>query len=284
MNSLRIILVILATTAQTLYSQTGSEIYLADLEIKDDGITLSNSKNITNRIGYDNQPYFHPNKHLIYYSSFNDEERSDIKVYNYRNGKTELFTKTKEREYSPTVTPDEKFISCIIQRDDGAQDLGKYPIKGGQPVVIINNLIVGYHTWISSTKLALFVLGAPLTLRIYDLDTKKDSVITSSIGRSLHKIPYENGFSYIDKSSAQWKINSWIDGKIEKIIETLPAREDITWTPDGKIITSDGRQFFFCDPKKGNPEWKMFYASDIRGVSRLAVSADGKKIAFVVSE
>jgi Tol biopolymer transport system component len=269
---------------QSLHAQTGSEIYIADLEITESGISLSNPKNITNRIGYDNQPSFHPSKHVLYYSSFNEDERSDIKIFNYKNGKTEHFTQTQEREYSPTVTPDDKFISCIIQRDDGAQDLGKYPIKGGSPIILINNLIVGYHAWINPTQIALFVLGTPLTLRVYNLETKTDSIITSSIGRSLHKIPNSNSFSFVDKSSAQWKINSWTNGNIETIIETLPAREDLTWTPDGKIITSDGRQFFFYDPQKEDGQWQMFYASDIKGVSRLAASPDGKKIAFVVAE
>ena len=277
---------IVLTFVVRLYSgaQTGSEIYLADLEITKTGISLSNPKNITDHKGYDNQPSFHPNKHLLYYSSFNDEERTEIKVFNYRNDKVELFTETKEREYSPTVTPDEKFISCIIQRDDGAQDLGKYPVKGGDPVILINNLLVGYHTWINPTQLALFVLGAPLTLRVFNIETKKDTIVAKGIGRSLHKIPGTKGFSYIDKSSAHWKINSWIEGEIETIIEALPGREDITWTPDGKIITSDGQQFFFCDPKAKEVKWQMFYAADVKGVSRLAVSHDGKKIAFVVAE
>lgn len=283
MKTFTILSFIVFSTIQ-LRAQTGSEIYLADLEISESGITLSNPKNITNHPGYDNQPSFHPTKHFVYYSSFNDDERSDIKIYNYKNGKTEPFTQTKEREYSPTVTPDEKFISCIIQRDDGAQDLGKYPIKGGPPVILINNLIVGYHTWISPSRLALFVLGTPLTLRVYDLETKKDSIISSSIGRSLHKIPNRESFSYVDKSVAQWKINSWTNGQTETVIETLPAREDFTWTLDGKIITSDGRQFFFYDTNKGDKKWQMFYASDIKGVSRIAVSPDGKKIAFVVAE
>ena len=267
-----------------LQAQTGSEIYLADLEISEAGITLSNPKNITNHKGYDNQPSFHPDKPWLYYSSFNEEERSEIKVFNYRSNKTEFLVQTKEREYSPTVTPDEKFISCIIQRDDGAQDLGKYPIKGGEPVILINNLIVGYHAWISPTKLALFVLGTPLTLRLYDLESKKDSIIATGIGRSLHKIPGKNGFTFVDKSSAQWKIASWEEGNVQTLIEALPGREDLTWTPNGKIITTDGRQFFFFDPAKGDNKWQMFYSSDIKGVSRLAVSADGKKIAFVVAE
>src|SRR5690349_16949565 len=198
---LSLLLIQFLVQSTTLFSQTGSEIYLADLEITSTGISVSNQKNITNRKGYDNQPSFHPDKPLIYFSSFNEEGRANIKTYNFKNHKTELFTETPEREYSPTVTPDEKFISCIIQRDNNTQDLGKYPIKGGAPVVLINNLTVGYHAWISPTKLALFVLGEPITLRTFDLSTGKDSIITKSIGRSLHKIPGQSKFSYVDKSS-----------------------------------------------------------------------------------
>jgi Tol biopolymer transport system component len=267
-----------------LTAQTGSEIYLADLNISKAGISLSNPKNITNRKGYDNQPYFHPDKPLIYFASFNDQDRSDIKAYNYRKNTTEPFTQTSEREYSPTVTPDKKYITCIIQRDDGAQNLGKYPIHGGSPVVLIDNLIVGYHAWVSSTQLALFVLGESMTLRLYDLNKKTDSVIASNIGRSLHKIPESNGFSFVDKSSAPWKINLCTNGKIETITETLPDQEDIAWTHDGKIIISDGRQFFFFDTQKSEQKWQMFYSSETKGITRIAVSADGKKIAFVVSE
>ena len=57
----------------------------------------------------------------------------------------------------------------------------------------------------------------------------------------------------------------------------------MAWTPDGKIIMSDGRQFFFYDTMKKD-KWQMFFASDIKDISRIAVSADGNKIAFVVSE
>src|SRR5262245_31410848 len=110
------------------WSQAGSEIYLFDLKIENGRITISNGMNITNHKGYDNQPYFHPTKPIIYYSSFDDSARSDLKYYNYETHQTGSLTVTREREYSPTVTPDEKFISCIIQRDDGSQDLGKYPI------------------------------------------------------------------------------------------------------------------------------------------------------------
>ena len=140
------------------FGQDGSEIFLFDMKIANGQVVLFNGVNITNHKGYDNQPFFHPSKPIIYYTSFNDSGRSDIKYYDYQKNKVSNLTNTQEREYSPTVTPDGKFISCIIQRDNGAQDLGKYPVNGGKPRVLINDLKVGYHAWVDKDKLLLFVL------------------------------------------------------------------------------------------------------------------------------
>ena len=266
-----------------LNAQTGTEIYLADLKISKTGITLSNPKNITNRKGYDNQPFFHPDKPIIYFSSFNAEGRSEIKAFDFKSKTTSQFTQTQEREYSPTVTPDKRFISCIIQRDNGGQDLGKFPKEGGSATILIDNLIVGYHAWISPSEIVVFVLGEPNTLRVYDLVARTDTIVAQNIGRAIHKIPRQEKISFVDKNSEPWTIKSFRDAKIENIAPTLPAREDLAWTPDGKIIMSDGRQFFDYDTKQ-NGKWHMFFSSELKGVTRMAVSANGKKIAFVVAE
>jgi hypothetical protein len=275
--------VVFALLSATTGAQTGHEIYLADIDFSKTGITISNPKNVTNRKGYDNQPSFHPDKPIIYYSSFNDSSLAEIKTYNYKLNKTGHLTQTREHEYSPTVTPDKKYISCIIQRSNGAQDLAKFPIEGGKPIIIINNLTVGYHTWLSATKLALFVLDEPNMLRIYNTATGRDSAVAASIGRSLHKIPNQSAFSFIDKSVEPWKIKSVRGKHIDTICETLPGREDLTWTHDGKIIMTDGQQFFYYDTKT-QLGWKAFYTSPVAGISRIALSRNSKKIAFVVSE
>src|SRR5688572_15374586 len=167
----------------------GTEIYVLDLSNKKSKVTVSNPQNITNRPGYDNQPFFHPDKPLLYYTSANAEGKTDLVEYNIKTKKSRNITTTPEREYSPTVTPEKKYLSCIIQRDNGAQDLGKYPIDGGEPTVLINTLTVGYHAWINAENLLLFVLGDTMTLRQYDLKSKKDIILAKGIGRSLHKIP-----------------------------------------------------------------------------------------------
>ena len=281
-------LVVLVSTG--LYAQTGSEIFILDLQSKKAKLSLSNAKNITNHNGYDNQPSFHSDKPLIYYSSFNDDGRSDIKIFNYKTGETTNFTKTSEREYSPTLTPDQKFISCIIQRDNNAQDLGKYPVEGGQPTVIIDNLIVGYHAWIDDTQLILFVLGEPQTLRLYDTKTKTDKILAEKIGRSLHAIPGQNAMSFVHKiSDSEWIIKRFdkTTGAISDIATTLPGREDLCWTPDGKIIMSDGSKIYWLDPSSQEKKWieiSMPANEKIKGITRLAINKKGTQLAVVVAE
>ncbi len=283
-------LLVLFFVGFTSIAQTGSEILLFDLKVKKNKITLSNPTNITNHPGYDNQPGFNRDQPIVYYSSFNDEGRSDIKSYNYETGKTVSVTTTTEREYSPTHTPDKNFLSCIIQRDNGAQDLGKYPLAGGDPYAIIDNMMVGYHVWADNSHLALFILGEPNTLHYLRLPTKEDTVLAQNIGRSLHLIPDERGISFIHKvSPTDWQIKK-LDTEtmlISTIATTLPGREDITWTADGRIITSDGSKIFILNPKK-EKTWKEISvvtgSEFLKGVTRLAVSPKGDKLAVVISE
>lgn len=282
------ILPLLLFGAQLVAQQPpGTEIYLFDLKVKKNSIQLVNPKNITNRSGYDNQPHFHPEKPLVYFSSADESGRTDIMVYNYETGETKKFTNTSEREYSPTVTPDRKFISCIIQRDNGAQDLGKYPIDGGEPVIVVDNLTVGYHAWINDDALMLFVLGRPNTLRLYSISEKKDVVLAENIGRSLHRIPGTNDISFIDKQGEEWHIKKYesATGMIVTITPTLPNREDLAWTSDGKILMSDGEKLFYWVSKK--KQWSPVIMPSnflLKGITRLATNNSMTKLAIVVEE
>ncbi|CAN5152744.1 hypothetical protein BH09BAC3_BH09BAC3_16660 [soil metagenome] len=271
-------------------AQEATDIFLFDLSVKKDKVVASKPINITKHKGYDNQPSFHPALPMIYYSSFDEAGRADIISYNYKTGKAAAITQTPEKEYSPTVTLDQQSLSCIIQRDDGKQDLGKYPIDGGQPFVIIDNMKVGYHVWADNSHLGLFILGTPNTLHYLLLPIKKDTIIAENIGRSLHRIPGQAAISFVHKvSDSEWVIKR-LDNKtleVTTLINTLPGREDLAWTPDGKIIMSDGTKLFFAQPGKGKAWTALDISSGfevLKNVTRVAVSADGKKLAVVVVE
>ena len=272
------------------FGQPATDIYLFDLSIKKDKVSISNPINITNHKGYDNQPSFHPEKKIIYYSSANDDGRTDIRSYDYKSKQTKSITHTPEKEYSPTVTPDGQYLSCIIQRDNGAQDLGKYPIDGGEPIVLIDNLIVGYHVWADNSHLGLFVLGTPNTFHYYLLPMKKDAALGENIGRSLHKIPGESAISFVHKASdKEWVIKKLQTEtmQISNLGTTLNGSEDLSWLIGGKILMSDGTKLFYLQPDKSQ-NWNAVViksgANVLKGVSRVAVSANGKKLAVVVAE
>lgn len=271
-------------------AQTGSEIYLFDLSVKKEKISMENPVNITNHPGYDNQPSFHPDQPIIYYSSFDAEGRADIRSYNYKTKASLDVTKTPEREYSPTVTPDQGHLSCIIQRDNNAQDLGKYTLDGKEPTVIIDNLTVGYHVWADNSHLALFVLGTPNTLHYLRLPTQSDTIVAEGIGRSLHKVPGEPAISFVHKiSNTLWMIKKLNTHTmtVSDVTPTIQDREDLCWLPDGRILMSDGTKLYFITPGQETP-WKEVRISKpmpaLKGITRLAISTDGKKLAVVVSE
>jgi hypothetical protein len=286
--TIRLLYLLLLTSLSALAQQPpGTEIYWAELRETPSGLRIGRSINLTRRPGYDNQPFFHPTEDRLYYASADADQRTDIASYDFGSSRTTYLTRTPEREYSPTVTPDGRFISCIIQRDQGAQDLGRYPVTGGKAEVLIANLIVGYHAWLDERQLILFVLGQPNTLRSYALTERMDRVIQTNVGRSLHKIPSESSVSFVDKSTPEWMIKKIkADGTVEAVCPTLPGREDLAWTPAGNIVMSDGTQLYYRHPGK-DTAWKPLKGpknSVLKGISRLAINAQGTKIALVVNE
>ena len=266
---------------------------LFDLSVKKGTVTLSNGKNISNHKGYDNQPFFHPSKPIIYYASFDDSGRSNIKTYNHQTATTYYLTVTHDREYSPTVTPNGEFISCIIQRDNGEQNLGQYPINGGEAKVLIKDLIIGYHAWVSKDQLLLFVLGdstKPNSLHYYNIKTGADTILANDIGRSLHKIPGTNTMSFIQQVTGKESLVQKFDAaflSITTICTALPGQDHLTWLNDHLLIQSDGKALFVNDIAS-NKGWQPVIMkgdlSFIKGISRLAVNTKTSKIAVVVSE
>ncbi|HEV8284900.1 MAG TPA: hypothetical protein VGQ09_11360 [Chitinophagaceae bacterium] len=278
-------------------AQTGSEIFLFDLKIIDGKPFLTNGINITKHKGYDNQPFFHPSQPIIYYSSNNDSSRTDIKYYNYETKETKIFTLTHEREYSPTVTPDEQFISCIIQRDNGAQDLGKYPINGGRPEILINHLKIGYHAWAGENKLLLFVLDDSIhnSLHYYYLGKNADTVIAENIGRSLHKIPGQNAMSFVQRASEKISVIKKFDMSnsiISTVVATLSGQDHLTWLQSGMIIMGDGNKLYYHQEsafeETKDKGWQPIIikgdSSMLKGITRLATNLANDKLAVVVAE
>jgi dipeptidyl aminopeptidase/acylaminoacyl peptidase len=226
----------------------------------------------------------------ILFTSIREGNQSDIYRYNIADGSTSRVTQTAESEYSPTVTPDGKFFSVIRVEKDSTQRLWKFPISGGEPVLVLERIKpVGYHVWIDEKNLALFILGNPNTLQVVEVGTEKAETAASSIGRSLHRRPRQNKINFVRKVSDQeWMIEE-MDIKTKKISslsKTLPASEDFVWTAKGTMLMAKGAKLYSLNPEK-DKDWKEvadFSSSGVKSITRLAVSPQGDRLAMVASK
>lgn len=243
------------------FAQNGTEIYLLEIQKTSDGFKAENPINISNRIGYDNQPSFHPSKTLIYFSSQKNGQ-TDIWSYNYKSKKLTQITNTEDSEYSPTITPDQKFLSCIVQRkSNGDQDLVKFSIKNPEKSEIILESQkagkIGYHAWSPDNELITFVLGEPNTLQQFDINSKKGTVLGKNIGRSLHYVYAKNAFSFVEKDGETWKVKV-LDPKNQTIsvyADALSESEQYNaWDKNGVLFGTKNEELYFFEEK--TKSWK----------------------------
>ena len=152
---------------------------------------------------------------------------------------------------------------------------------------------VGYHAWTDDHTLALFVLGSPATQQIADTRTGKAESFVRGINRSIHRIPGGGTISFVQR------LPPARDGAVPvlKILEFDPkshsvtplvdavagAREaDLAWTPDGMLVMAEKDVLYGW--RRGDAAWKKLAdlaALGLKGVSRIAISPKGDRIAFV---
>jgi hypothetical protein len=258
------------------------------LELRSDGAALraSRPERITDWKGYDNQPAFSPDSRAVYYTSIREDRQADIYRYDVASRATTRVTSTPEAEYSPTPTPDGTGLSVVRVERDGTQRLWRFPLAGGEPRLLLADVKpVGYHAWLDSDTLALFVLGSPPTLRLASLETGEAPALTQGIGRSLHRIPGTRDPSFLDKSGSVWAIRRWNvrAGRAETIVDALDGSEDYAFMPDGRLLMAQGGRLFSYAPGR-DASWRSagdLEPQGVRRITRLAVSPDGRRLALV---
>jgi hypothetical protein len=258
--------------------------------LKNGKIDPTNIRNITQRKGYDNQPRFLPDSKKLFYTSIGEDGQADIYLYDVAKAAASKVTATAESEYSPTLTPDGQFFSTVRVEKDNTQRLWKFPLNGGDPILILEQIKpVGYHAWIDSNTIALFILGEPPTLQIADIASGKSSLIASNIGRSLHKIPGKTQISFVQKLSEQKGTIKEYDPKTKQtrdLLPLFPETEDYTWSGAGSMYTANGSKIYSWRPGK-DQDWKEevdLASSGLKKISRMAFSPDGNWLALVAEE
>jgi dipeptidyl aminopeptidase/acylaminoacyl peptidase len=278
-----------------------TEVYLATLSVDGKKLSIGKPENISDSPGYDNQPFFSPDGHSVYFTSARGDVASkcgspQTDVYRFDVGSRAVVrvTNTADCEYSPTVTPDGRHLSVIQVEPDGTQRLWKFTREGRSPSVVLDDVKpVGYHAWLSDTMLALFVLGRPATLQVADTATGRAVVVAEDIGQSIVRIP-GGGASFVQQAGEGESRTMTIaqvtlaNGKpvVKPLVSAVPGARQVhvAWTPDRTLLMAHGGSLHAW--AWGSKEWEIvadLSALGLRNVTRMAVSPKGDWIAFVAT-
>ncbi len=266
-----------------------TEIHLFDLTLGKDGYVISNGKNISQNLGYDNQPFFTPESKTILFASMRDGKQIDIYEYQLSSGQTKQVTDTKFMEYSPKTSADNKTITFVRDGENPDQTVWKMDRASAEYSWAINSKEpVGYYHINHRTGDVLFWSRYGWNVSYLNLKHNEGRFVMGNVLPSTPKqIPSSNKFSFVHR---QTNSEVWIksfdpsDFSITPIAPIFGANKDYAWAPNGDIFRVENNLLYLWKAHKKNNRWKKIQdlTKRFKGkISRLAISPNGKMIALV---
>lgn len=260
----------------------GTDVWLLDLRQEGEVLRAASPRNLTNRPGYDNQPFFTPAGDILFVQM--EDGRTDLWRWSAQTERSTPVTSTPlQGEFSPTPIPGSKGgISYIRSPDDTSGRLWRMPNAGAEPEIVFADIgPVGYHAWFDADHVALWRLQDPSLLQLVDLATQETRTLATGVGRTPQSIPDRRAVSFT-RMTEEGRVLEAFDLDLDRTetVAILPEGGDFhTWTPTGVLLCTAGSQVFALV----DGEWQEVVDLSDRGltVSRLNVSPDGKRLALV---
>ena len=283
---LSILLVILGVCRISLaFGQPETEVYLADLDIAGETISLTTPLNVSNNPGYDNQPSFLEDGTLLY--SRTRDGQTDIARFNPVSGTTSWLSQTPGgSEYSPLKIPGREAVSAIRLDSTGLQRLYAYPLQGGDPTLLVEGLKIGYHVWVNADLLVCTVLVEDrMDLVVVNLRDNSWHTFQKDVGRSLLQIPGSGLISYTSKEDGKTVLKS-MDPRsgANTVITILPEGvQDVCWLTGELVICGNGNKLLGFN-KHLNATWEIQQELEDPkiSISRLSYDDLNRKLAMAV--
>lgn len=273
----------------TLQGPPATDIYLAELRVKNRRVTVGTLVNVTARPGYDNQPFFLSDGRAFLYTAIHEDGQADIYRYDLDRKSSVRLTATRESEYSPTPLPQGDGFSVVRVEADSTQRLWAFDADGARPRIVLDSIKpVGYHAWGDDHTLVLFVLGSPATLQIAGARSPaaRGEVIAHDVGRSLQRAPGRAAVTFVQRDSVAGPRLEEVDvrtHRVTRLVKTPPGADFFVWMPNGIVLTASGTTLYQWD-SQGDTGWEQvvdFAPAGLTTVTRLSVSPRGDRLAIV---
>jgi len=266
------------------------DIFLFELSDTPAAMTITDGFNVTNREGYDNQPWFTPDSSSILYTANHKPDRTDVFEYIIKSKETKQVTDDSTQQYSPQVSPDNQKLSFVVDGEQANQSIWFTDRDGKNSQWLLKNMgerePVGYYSWNHETDYILFWSRYGFSMRLAHRTKPLSHYVTGdAVPATPHIVPGTNFFSFMHQ---QGNGEVWIK---ELNPETLAIRpltlavgtnRSYAWTPSGWIVMCDGSKLHRWSPDSDG--WQLVADLDKHGmknVTRVSVSPDGKKLAVV---
>lgn len=269
-------------------AQSGTDVWVVSLSASGRQLSVGRPQNLTRRPGYDNQPGFTPDGRTVLFTSIREDAQADIWRVAVEGGALERVTHTTESEYSATATPDGAHFSTIRVEADSTQRLWRFPLRMDAPPTLVLQALrpVGYHLWVSDHMIATFVLGSPNALVLVDARTEQADTLSRDIGRAFARVPGRDAFTYLQlaRDSAAWITEVDVRTGVRSRVAPAPAGAEYhLWTTSGALISASGPRILVWTDGR----WDVLAdlsAYGVKGISRLALSPRGDRLAFVAED
>lgn len=258
-----------------------SNLILVEMSDQGDAFEFSKPKFLTdfNKNGYNNQPSFIDYNHILFTSNYQAEGPTDIYQLSLADERLMRMTATKEGEYSPMARG--KYFTVVRQEQTESsnipQTLWRYPLDrsdaGRRAVPKYDN--IGYYQWLPGERVAMFLLGDPMYMEIYDVDDDQKAFVTNNPGRSFQ---YDGQYLY-------YIVNAGETSTIRRMNVATGGSEYVTRLVDGSqdyvlgddyLITGAEDKLYIYRLTSGARWEEVLDLSEygIKDISRLALSGD----------
>ncbi len=264
-----------------------TEIFLFEYDAANEDDVLSGSQNVTQRVGYDNQPYFTADSATFLYSR-DDGTQTDIWEYDIESGSHTQITRTPESEFSPTPSPDNQMISMVFERSNSIWHLERSSPDAPQPTLAPAGIIepVGYFARNHESGEIFFWSRFGFSVALTQADGPGYHFITGhAVPSTPHLIPGSREFSFVHRQTNEQVWIKAFDPETRAIRPLTPlvgTNANYTWTPDGSILQIEGTGLYRWHAESDG--WEMISDLADHGMAsayRIAASPDGRRIAVV---